>query len=331
MRKKIIIFNVPASSGGALTILKQYYNKAINDKKNDYVFVISTPQLKDIENVKILKYPWVKKSWLHRLYFDKFISKKIIKKETPTEILSLQNTFIKNNQNLNQTIYIHQSIPFSPIKMSLFKDFKMWIYQNIIGKIIKRSIKKADNIIVQTSWMKEAVIDKTGISKDNITIEQPKLNLPKGYSYNKTKENLFFYPAIATKYKNHRVIVEASKLLKKENINNYSIEFTLTGKENKHIRKLKKDCEKYDLPIKFIGKISYEEVMEKYSKSTLLFPSYVETFGLPLLEARTIGSPIIASNTPFSKEIGEGYEKINYFNYNSEKELYGILKRYIEG
>ena len=44
MRKTIIIFNVAASSGGALTILNQYYNKALEDKDNNYIFVISTPK-----------------------------------------------------------------------------------------------------------------------------------------------------------------------------------------------------------------------------------------------------------------------------------------------
>ena len=84
------------------------------------------------------------KSWLHRLWFDKFFTSKIINKENPTEILSLQNTYIKNKKKLKQTIYVHQPLPFTPIKMSLFTDFKMWIYQNVIGKIIKRSINKSN-------------------------------------------------------------------------------------------------------------------------------------------------------------------------------------------
>jgi len=66
--KKIMVFDVPAESGGALTILKQYYEKAIKDTKNKWIFVVSTPDLADTKNVKILNYPWVKKSWVHRLY-----------------------------------------------------------------------------------------------------------------------------------------------------------------------------------------------------------------------------------------------------------------------
>lgn len=329
MRKTIIIFNVAVSGGGALTILNQYYNKALEDKDNNYIFVISTPKLKETNNIKVLKYPWVKKSWLHRLWFDKFFTSKIINKENPTEILSLQNTYIKNKKKLKQTIYVHQPLPFTPIKMSLFTDFKMWIYQNVIGKIIKRSINKSNKVIVQTKWMKEAILSKTKIEKENILIQHPPINIPKGYVYKSNYDNLFFYPAIATKYKNHRIIIEASKILKEKDINNYNIEFTLNGNENKHISKLKKECVKYDLPIKFIGSLSYEEVMDKYSKSVLLFPSYIETFGLPLLEAKTIGSPIIASDTPFSREITSNYNNVNYFDYFDEVKLAKLMIKQI--
>ena len=65
-----IIFDVPAASGGALSILNLYYNKALEDKKNKYIFVVSTPELENQDNIKIIKYPWIKYSWIHRLFFD---------------------------------------------------------------------------------------------------------------------------------------------------------------------------------------------------------------------------------------------------------------------
>lgn len=66
---KIMVFDVPAETGGALTILKQYHEAAIKDKENEWYFVISTPNLIESSNVRILRFPWVKKSWVHRMYF----------------------------------------------------------------------------------------------------------------------------------------------------------------------------------------------------------------------------------------------------------------------
>ena len=51
---RIMVFDVPAEYGGALTILNQYYNTAIKDKENEWIFVVSTPKLKETDNIKIL-------------------------------------------------------------------------------------------------------------------------------------------------------------------------------------------------------------------------------------------------------------------------------------
>lgn len=71
---KIMVFDVPAESGGALTILKQYYQEALKDKENEWIFVVSTPQLKASENAKVLNYAWIKKSLFNRLYFDNIVA-----------------------------------------------------------------------------------------------------------------------------------------------------------------------------------------------------------------------------------------------------------------
>ena len=69
-----------------------------------------------------------------------------------------------------------------------------------------------------------------------------------------------------------------------------------------------------DLPIEFIGSIDIEAVYEYYSKSILIFPSYIETFGLPMLEAKMHKSPILASDCAFSHEILDGYSDVKFFD-----------------
>src|SRR5699024_12811774 len=91
---KVMIFDVPASSGGALTILYQYYEKAIKDTTKEWIFVVSTPELKEYPHIKVINFPWIKKSWFHRLYFDNFVEKKVVDKNEQDEILSLQNILI---------------------------------------------------------------------------------------------------------------------------------------------------------------------------------------------------------------------------------------------
>lgn len=57
---KIMVFDVPADSGGALTILNEFYKKALEDDKNEYIFVLSVIKLEEKNNVKVINYPWIK-------------------------------------------------------------------------------------------------------------------------------------------------------------------------------------------------------------------------------------------------------------------------------
>ena len=67
--------------------------------------------------------------------------------------------------------------------------------------------------------------------------------------------------------------------------------------------------------------------MRLYAEATLLFPSYLETFGLPLLEARRSNGLILCSDLPFSHEILDGYGNAYYFGVNDAKLLAKYMKQ----
>lgn len=331
----IMVFNVPAETVGALTILTDFYNEVTFDKdKNiNWIFVLSKPNLQDTNNIKILRFPWIKKSWFHRLFFDNFVAPTLLKKHSIDRIISFQNIIIPHTK-VKQILYVHNSLPFINHKFSLVKNMKLWIYQNIIGKKIKKSINKSEKVIVQTNWMKELCIENTLVDDEKIIVIPPKININVKKYYKPTKEALttFFYPASEFIYKNHKLIVEASKdLIIKKNIKNFRVIFTLKGNENKNIVNLYKEVMENQLPIDFVGELSREQVFEMYTKSVLLFPSYIETFGLPLLEAKLHKGVVIASDCKFSHEILDGYENAYFFSHKSKEELSNRLLQCIEG
>lgn len=318
---RIMVFDVPAESGGALTILNQYHELALKDKEKEWVFVVSSPQLKESIDVKVLNFPWVKKTWIHRIYFDMFVAHKLVKKYEINEILSLQNIIIPFT-DVNQTVYLHQSIPFSEKRYRLTENFRFWIYQNVISKLIFYSIKKAHRVIVQTKWIMFAAIKKVNVPEEKFIIIKPEHNLQVKKHYKKKKSSIpiFFYPASGFDYKNHKIIVDAVSILSRKNIE-FKVIFTLDGNESKNIKKLYNIVKENNLPIEFIGNIQQDEVYKYYTKSILIFPSYIESFGLPLLEAKMHRSPIIASDCAFSHEILEDYEKAVFFNPFDSEEL----------
>ena len=69
-------------------------------------------------------------------------------------------------------------------------------------------------------------------------------------------------------------------------------------------------------------------VFKVYSKfDALIFPSFIESLGLPILEAKLFKMPIICSNLPYAKELlgNKGF----FFNPLSTKSLYKSLMSYL--
>jgi len=320
---RILVNDIAASVGGALTILRNFYEFAKCDKKNEYIFLLSGNYIEETNNVKVIIMP-EKKRWLKRLVFDLFVGRRYIKQFNIDAIISLQNTIIFGTK-IKQILYVHQSIPFQSYKkFSLIKvkERTLAIVQYFIGYIIKKSIKKADSIVVQTEWMKEEIINRTGKDVKEILVLRPSFDFT-----NESKDNInletnkFFYPANNEIYKNHECIYKACKILEDKGINNYEVILTIDESNNEN--KLKN--------IRFSGRLKAEKVIEMYSKSILLFPSYIESLALPLLEARNEKTIILASDCKFSRELLSDYENAYFFDPFKCEELADLMEKCITG
>ncbi|PEW97848.1 glycosyltransferase [Bacillus cereus] len=322
---RIVINNIAASSGGALSILRSFYEylvKSGESKEHEWIFLLSDRYIEETDNIKVITLDTVKKNWLARLKFDLYSGKNFISKLNPDVVFSLQNT-ITFGMKCPQVLYMHQAIPFQNVKsFSLLKteERTLAVYQHLIGKLIKKSIKEADKTIVQTQWIKEAVIKATKIDSNKIVnIFPPKEDYLK-YKRNDTefKRKNFFYPAANSLYKNHQCIYDACAELNGKGISEYNVSLTIKDREDVG-------------NISFIGDIPFELVMEKYNTSTLIFPSYIETVGLPLVEARQIGTIVLAADCPFSREVLDGYSNAYFFEPFKPQQLAKLMEKVING
>jgi len=314
---KVLVVDFAASEGGALSILKEYYEEILTDKNNDYYFLLSDNYVKEKSNIHIRVLKKYKK-WIPRLYFDYFQGKKIIEELKPDIVLSLQNTIIHGTK-IKQVLYMHQSLPFQDVKTFSFikkKEIKLAIIQKLMVFFIKSSMKKANKIIVQTEWIKKSIVKKVKISSNKIEVVKPRITLSVPIADHNIHYNKFFYPTSNEIYKNNDLIYDACDLLNKDGITNFCVELTIDGmSSNKNVQK--------------IGKIDRKDVFKKYTESVLIFPSYIETYGLPLLEARESNAVIFASDTPFSHEILDDYENAFFFNPFSPTELRELMAKSI--
>lgn len=314
---RIVVNDIAASKGGAMTVLKDFYSAVCeNDKQNEWVFLLGDKYFEETENVKIIALPRIKKSAVKKVLFDFFTGKSFIKKLNPDVVFSMQN-IITFGIKVPQVVYVHQSIPFQNIKKFSFlrkSERKLAVKQFLVGGIIKASVKKADKVIVQTEWMKKAVSKSCNVKSDKVVKILPNVkNLSQYIDCGSYNSKNFFYPTSEGIYKNNQILLDACKLLNNDNVD-FNVELTVDSGERV-------------AGVNYIGRIPYEEVINKYNKATLIFPSYVETFGYPLAEARQMGSIVLAADTEFARELLAGYENAYFFNYDDCDKLTLLMKQ----
>ncbi|OXS79115.1 glycosyltransferase [Domibacillus enclensis] len=329
----IIFVNATAADkGGLKTIVDQFltFIKNKNDSNTYYVFV-STEQYIDFnfKGIKVLNVN--KKRWIKRIIWDSYGLKRWSERNDiiPDKIISLQNTTVNYSEKVEQIVYLHTPIPFVNHKWKFFKknELKLWLYKNIYPYFITFYKNQNTFFIVQTNWLKKALNKKLNINLENIKVIRPNVEIEKNMDEkiinfkkgNKTK--VFFYPAMDYVYKNHTVLLEALKIIEDIDCELYrqiKITFTLDDKSDVFIK-----AERLGLTqkIKFLGNIPFSEVLKNYSKAdAVLFPSYIETFGLPLIEAANYSKKIICADEEYSREVIGKYKGASFVNSMSANE-----------
>ena len=327
--KKILIYDIAAAFGGAKKVLDEFYEEYRAREDYECYFITSFLDYPTNQRIHVIKLPWTKKSWIHRLYCDYFYIPGLIKRLEIEEVLSLQNMGIPHC-TVKQTVYVHNAIPFTEHRFSAIKEPFLWTYQNVIGRLIYSSLRKADSVIVQTLWMKEEVIKRCQISGDKILVQRVYVKEQNSGLREVSSVPTFFYPATPFRFKNFEVVLEACKDLKRLGIKKYEIVMTFTGKENRLAKAITKKVRKYNLPIKLVGRLNLEQMELLYKKSILLFPSYLETIGLPLLEAKAFQAPIVAADCKYAHDALKGYENVWYFPYEDQEALKTVMLLFLE-
>jgi glycosyltransferase involved in cell wall biosynthesis len=125
----------------------------------------------------------------------------------------------------------------------------------------------------------------------------------------------FIYVACGDPHKNHRMLVKAWEILASEGT---KPSLCLTLETNKY-RKL---CEWIEdrknasrLKITNAGELPLQEIQNLYTQSrALIYPSILETVGLPLVEAKAAGIPIIAAELDYVRDIVNPEQTFNPYS-----------------
>ena len=120
--------------------------------------------------------------------------------------------------------------------------------------------------------------------------------------------------------KNHKFLLEVFDRLWQEGIN---VNLCIVGKVGWKVEDTINKINNHKLLNKNLfhwSDLNDEELLYCYKNSKmLLFPSVVEGFGLPIVESLTNHLPVLASDIPIHREVGQ--DKVDYFNLNNIDDL----------
>jgi glycosyltransferase involved in cell wall biosynthesis len=199
---------------------------------------------------------------------------------------------------------------------------RIWFYSKI---------SNVDKFIIQTPTMRRLLENKINKS---IPIEiLPFIAKPNEFPrdlnslivYDKKFD--FVYVASGEPHKNHRRLIEAWCLLAKEGIFP-SLCLTLDKSRFSELCTFISDMRRmYGVKIINIGVLSNSEVFNLYSNSiAAIYPSLLESFGLPLIEARQLGLPVVASELDFVRDL---IDPDQVFDPKSPTSIARAVKRFI--
>ena len=220
----------------------------------------------------------------------------------------------------------------------------------ILKLFIKRSLKRADKIIAVSQFTKNEIVDVYKIKKNKISV------IHNGGVAREFKEDISDIDVLEfrTKYgiikpyllflgtlqprKNIAFLIEAFIQLKLDYDKDIVVKdllLVLRGKRGGHNydskidEVLKNTKNKYpDIykQIKFIGYISNEDAPLMFKGATAFcFTSVYEGFGLPLLEAMSVGTPVIANGDSCFPEIIDGAGLV--YKASSQKDLIEKIRK----
>ena len=335
MKSNIVVNATAARSSGALSILRQFLD-AIPEYGGDNEYIVFVDEgfaYKTIEHVQYVRRDT--KSWIKRIWWDEKGLKRWCMRHgiKPRSLVSLQNTGV--NWDMPQVIYYHQPLPLSPKKWNPFKrkEAVLFCYKWFYSFFVNRYLTDKTHIVVQIPSIKEAFVRKFKVNEARVSVLLPRINAV-DYSKIETVELEkglvhFIYPATPLVYKNHIEIVNAVRYflgIAPEWRGKIRVHFTFSSNEHRDLYKRIVKNRLTDVFV-FEGTMPFEQLLGYYKGcDALLYPSYIESFGLPLLEAAGAGIPIIAADLPYAHDVVGKYAGVHFAEIGNAETWGSLIK-----
>ena len=206
-------------------------------------------------------------------------------------------------------LMVHNFNPFSPNRVQLWSRGQL-ARMSLHRWLIRRSAQKASLVIFVSHWSQQEISPMLGLSLERTAViyhgvDQTFQTVGEA-SPDPPKQRFLLAVSEVLEHKNLQRLVEAYANLLQDLGQNLDLVIagTITSSTLRNSLEASLSDRGLSHRVKFTGVVTPKEMATLYRQAELLvFPSLVETFGLPLIEAMVSGLPVVASHTTAIPEI----------------------------
>ena len=286
---------------------------------------------------------WKRDDLIRKIWWEKKLLPKKAKKDGCDVFVSLYQSTSVMSEEMKHVMIVHDIIP------ELFPQYQNNSRKKKYWKLTKEAIGKADKIIAVSSRTEKDLTQHLGISSEKISVSYVDVDpaYKNGISEQKRNRVLERY-GIHSGYilgggglevrKNTEGLIRAYALLLESNKKTHFIkklpQLVISGKLMPRLAPLVTDAEKLVRElnltehVKLLDFVPQEDLPSLYQNALVfVYPSVYEGFGLPILEAMNVGTPVITSKKSSLPEVGR--DAVLYSNAQDVHDVAMVIRNVI--
>ncbi len=316
LKPRIVLSGVNFIEGGPLSVFTDALRELATSYSDRYTItaLVHRRELFDVPGVEYLEFPEVKTSWLRRLRFEYRECRGLSERLKPRLWLAMHD-ITPNVVAETRAVYCHNPAPFYKLPLRAFGceamlDRTFTAFRLLYRFLYGINIRENDFVVVQQDWMRAEFRRRYRVR--SVVVAHP--SVPEGAvdESDAVQSNVFFYPALPRSFKNIEGLLGAAELLEQQGAPEFEVWLTITGEENPYAAGLRKQFGSLR-SVRWMGMQPRSRVEELYGAAgCLVFPSKLESWGMPISEWKRTGKPMIVADLPYAHETVGNYDAVRF-------------------
>ncbi len=336
---KIAVNALSVQGGGGLTFLRNLlYHLLLIDKKNEYLILAVEEKAEELgirdphPNLRTLIYP--SRGWVTRGMWEQILLPWVMRRE------SVDILYAPGNQGpvffrFPFVLLIQSVDPFMLDVSRMPTEFR--VKMKVLQILMRISVRKAKKVIAISSYVRRLLINEFNCDPRRIDVVSHGRPHDVGFKDMHSSDDIgrystevpYFLAVSDIRYnKNYEILIEAFANASRRIAQPLNLLIAGEVQDKRYFLRLKEVASRNNVTsvVKFLGSVDHSRLRGLYAEAlALVFPSRLESFGLPPLEAMAYGVPVLAANIESVREVCG--DAVMYFDPDSSEAVANAIVR----